>query len=119
MNKELLELLAFPLAVLAIFVIGFIVLSVNSRRKKRLCTVQATVQTKKIKRAFTNKLTKAGVSTGNWFEYYAVFSLENGKSKELQLPQEIYDSINDGDKGQLSFKGYYFISFDKDNCFFV
>ncbi len=119
MDKELLEILAIPLAVLGVCVLYLLASMIVSRKRKRLRTLQAEVLTKKIKRVYINKLAKVGVSGGSWFEYYAVFQLESGKKKELQLPQEIYDSIEEGDKGQLSFKDYNFVSFDKNSCYFV
>lgn len=108
-------------SVVSVFAGAFLILiitqAVASFKRKKLRTVQAEVLTKKIKRAYINKLAKVGVSSGSWFEYYAVFGLENGKKKELQLPQDIYDSIEEGDKGQLSFKDYMFISFEKEESY--
>ena len=108
---------------LGIFVVAFVILiiaqTVKSIRNMKKRTVQAEVISKEIKRPYTKAIAKAGVSGTDWFEFYAVFRTENGKKLELQMPKEIYDAIEEGDKGQLTYKGYYFISFDRNSAFFV
>lgn len=108
---------------LGVFVVAFVILiivqTVKSIRNMKKRTVQAEVMTKEIKRPYSKALAKAGVSGSSWFEFYAVFRTEKGKKLELQMPKEIYDEITEGDKGQLIYKGHYFISFDRNSCFFV
>ncbi len=110
---------ALPVILIAICVIYFIVSGILSLKRKKLRTVQAKVISKKIKRAYVHSLANAGVSGSDWYEFYAVFQTEKGEKLELQLPREVYESINDGDKGQLSFKDCLFVSFDKSSCFSV
>ncbi len=105
------------LAVIGTVILFALILTSGTRKKIR--TVQAQVLTKKIKRAYVHKLARVGVSGADWLEYYAVFKLEKGTTIELQLPKEIYDSIEENDKGQLTFNDYKFISFDKNSCYFV
>lgn len=106
-----------------IFVVAFVILiiahTVKSIRNMKKRTIQAEVISKEIKRPYTKAIAKAGVSGIDWFEFYAVFLTEKGKKIELQMPKEIYDAIEEGDKGQLTYKGYYFISFDRNSAFFV
>ncbi len=109
---------AVPVFALIGIVILFVLIFTSGTRKK-VRTVQAEVLTKKVKRAYVHKLAKVGVSGVDWYEYYAVFKPEKGKSVELQMPKEIYDSIDEGDMGQLTFDRDRFISFDKNCCFFV
>ncbi len=108
---------------LGAFIVAFVTLIiveiVKSIRNMKKRTVQAQVITKKIKRAYSKALAKAGISGADWLEFYAVFRTEKGKKLELQLPKEIYNEISEGDKGQLTYKGYNFISFDRNSCFFV
>ncbi len=58
------------------------------------------MKTKKIKRAYSRALANAGISGSSWYEYYAVFQTEKGKTIELQLPKDIYDITEEGNKGQ-------------------
>lgn len=108
---------------LGVFVVAFVILiiaqTVKSIRNMKKRTVQAEVISKEIKRPYTKAIAKARVSGTDWFEFYAVFLTEKGKKLELQVPKEIYDAIEEGDKGQLTYKGYYFISFDRNSAFFV
>ena len=108
---------------LGVFVVAFVILiivqTVKSIRNMQKRTVQAEVIPKEIKRPYSKSLAKARVSGIDWFEFYAVFRTEEGKKLELQMPKEIYDAISEGDKGQLTYKGYYFISFDRNSAFFV
>ena len=110
---------ALPVILVVICVIYIIASSVIGRKRKKLRTVQAQVLSKRIKRTDMCRAAKVGVSGVDLFEYYVVFKFEKGKTKELQLPHEVYGSIEEGDKGQLSFKDYIFVSFDKNSCFFV
>ena len=110
---------AFPVILIVICVICFVISGIKNRKRNKTHTVQAQVISKKIKRANVHRLARAGVSGMDWMEYYAIFSYGKNKTVELQLPVEIYNRLEKGDKGQLSFKGYYFISFDKNSCFFV
>ena len=88
-------------------------------KAKKISTVQATVTVKKIKRAYVRSLANAGVSGTDWHEYYAEFRSEKGKKLELQLPKEIYDAIEEGDRGKLTYKGDSFVAFDKSGRNFV
>ena len=108
-----------PALLVAICTTCLFVLILTSVIRKKVRTVQAEVVAKKTKRVYNSTLAKAGVSGSSWYEYYAVFKVETGKTIELQLPKDIYDIIEEGNKGQLTFKGYNFISFDKNSCFFV
>ena len=108
-----------PAVLVAICTTGLFVLILTSVIRKKVRTVQAEVVAKKTKRVYNSTLAKAGVSGSSWYEYYAVFKVETGKKAKLQLQKEVYDLIEEGDKGQLTFKGYNFISFDKNSCFFV
>ena len=110
---------ALPVILIVICVVYFVVSGILSMKRKKLRTVQAQVLTKKIKRPYVPSLANAGVSGVNWYEFYAVFQTEKGEKLELQLPKEVYENIEEGDKGQLSFKDYHFISFDKNSCFSV
>ena len=110
---------AFPVILIVICVICFVISGIKNRKRNKTHTVQAQVISKKIKRAYVHKLARVGVSGMDWMEYYAIFSYGKNKTVELQLPVKIYNRLEAGDKGQLSFKGYHFISFDKNSCFFV
>lgn len=112
-------ILYVPVALAVIGTVVLFALIFTSGTRKRVLTVRAQVLTKKIKRAYVGKLARKGVSGYDWYEYYAVFRTEKGKNIELQLPDDIYNSIEEGDKGQLTFDRYRFISFDKNSCFFV
>lgn len=108
---------------LGIFVVAFVILvivnTVKSIRNMKKRTVQAEVISKEIKRPYSKAIAKARISGVDWFEFYAVFRTEKGKKLELQMPKEIYDAIEESDKGQLTYKGHYFISFDRNSAFFV
>lgn len=108
---------------LGVFVVAFVILiivqTVKSIRNMNKRIVQAEVITKEIKRPCSKAPAKAKISGTDWFEFYAVFRTEKGKKLELQMPKEIYDEISEGDKGQLIYKGHYFISFDRNSAFFV
>ena len=116
---DITKLFLFPIILFTSLGILLIFQAIKYLKKKKTRTVQAKVLTKKIKRAYDHKLARVGVSGADWLEYYAVFKPEKGKAVELQLPKEIYDSIEENDKGQLTFNDYKFISFDKNSCYFV
>lgn len=115
--EDIIMLLALGVFVVTLLIGIFVQLTKYIAKGLKKGTVQAEVISKEIKRPYANA--KARICGTDWFEYYAVFRTEKGKKLELQMPKEIYDVIEEGDKGQLSFKGYYFISFDKNSCFFV
>ena len=104
-------------AVISTSVVFVLIFTSGTKRKVR--TVQAEVLSKRIKRAYITRVAIARVSGMDWYEYYAAFLTEKKKTVELQLPKEIYDSIKEGDKGQLTFGKDRFVSFDKNSCYFV
>ena len=97
-----------------IILCALVLLFVFKPGKKKIRTVQATVTVKKIKRAYVRSLANAGVSGTDWYEHYAEFQPEKGKKLKLQLPKEIYDAIEEGDRGKLTYKGDYFVSFERN-----
>lgn len=113
------EFFLFVIPGAGIFLFVLLLVLIFKPRRKKVRTVQSEVLTKKIKRAYIKSVAAARVSGMDWLEYYAVFRTEKGKKVELQLPKEIYDGIEEGDKGQLTFDKDRFISFDKNSAYFV
>ena len=113
MDKELFEILLIPFGILGICVMGLVVSTVISRKKKKLRSVRAEVLSKRIGRSRPTRRADAAVSGSCRHEYYVTFLIEGKKKKELQVKGETYSLISEGDKGSLTFEDYNFVSFTK------
>lgn len=95
--------------VVGVFVYVF-VKTVSEKRKNKaspLLTVPAEVVTKR------QHHNHSGTNGHSWSSYYVTFQFASGDRLELSVPSSEVGYLVEGDRGNLSFKGTQFVSFER------
>ena len=45
--------------------------------------------------------------------FYVTFTPEGGEPLELQVPEQVYEVLSEGDRGSLSYQGTKFLAFER------
>ena len=91
---------------------------IRNRRAPRL-TVPAAVVAKRAdvsrhRHGMAGDITGAhGFHTTSHTSYYATFQVESGDRMELEMDEEAYGMLAEGDLGRLTFQGTRYLSFDR------
>lgn len=72
-------------------------------------TVDATVVTKRMRTTHSHTNNMPHTSTS----YYATFQVASGDRMELHIPHNEYGYLVEGNKGQLTFQGTRYLSFER------
>lgn len=82
-----------------------------------LLTVQAKVVGKRVDTRVSHGMhgTESALrSTSTFHTYYVTFEVESGDRLELEVPENEYGYMIEGDNGRLSFKGTRYMGFRRD-----
>lgn len=106
-----------------IFVFGMVIMVfVNAARQKHkddispVLTVPASIVTKRSDvRHSTSHTGGTGMNhVHTYCRYYATFQVESGDRMELQIQENVYGLLAEGDYGKLTFQGKRFLNFERD-----
>ncbi len=106
-----------------ILVFGMVIFTfINSARQKHqdnispVLTVPASMVTKRsdVRRSVSHTSASNMNHVHTYCRYYATFQVESGDRMELEVKENIYGLLAEGDHGKLTFQGKRFISFDRD-----
>ena len=82
-----------------------------------LLTVNAKVVGKRVDTRVSHSMhgTESALrSTSTFHTYYVTFEVESGDRMELEVPENEYGYMIEGDNGRLSFKGTRYMGFRRD-----
>lgn len=99
------------LAIILANILGNVLQYLKNNRSPIL-TVSATIVTKRTKVYHLHGGDMHHSSSGT---YYVTFQLENGGRMELNVKEEEYGLLAEGDKGMLTFQGIRYLSFQQNN----
>jgi len=105
-----------------IAVFGMVVMTfVSAARQKRkddnspVLTVAASIVTKRADVRHTSSHSGTGMNHIHTYRhYYATFQVESGDRMELEVQENMYGLLAEGDYGRLTFQGKRFLNFDRD-----
>ena len=118
LNSLMFTIIPIIITIGFILIFGMIIFTfINSARQKHqddispVLTVPASMVTKRSDvRQSANHLNHIHT----YRRYYATFQVESGDRMELELKENVYGLLAEGDYGKLTFQGKRFINFERD-----
>ena len=89
-------------------------LRVRPFREKKTKEPERTARAKLMDRRVESGTNRSGRSSGMGFSYVLTFRLETGEELELFAYETEYGALREGAQGTLTWKGPYYISFEKE-----
>ncbi len=123
LNSLMFTIIPIIITIGFILIFGMIIFTfINSARQKHqddispVLTVPASMVTKRsdVRQSATHTSTNHLNHIHTYRRYYATFQVESGDRMELELKENVYGLLAEGDYGKLTFQGKRFINFERD-----
>ena len=104
-------LLFLVFAAVPVIIIGAIVLHVGKRVAKWASDTAQPERSDEVRVVSKRTSVSGGGNSSTWTTYYATFELSGGERKELEIPDEQFGLLAEGDPGSLKHQGTRFVGF--------